>query len=254
MTPALRHRFKFFTLHLTGSAVALTLVLGGLYLGWYRWPGWYLTDARHVLGLVVLIDLIVGPTLTFTVAAPAKPRAVLARDMAVILTAQTIALAYGAGTLWEARPLYYTFSVDRLELVQASELNADEIARARRENPSLAPYWYSLPRWVWAPLPSNAEAASQIVKSAALGGTDVIQMPRYFRPWQQAQEPLRAELASIDEAKGLFGKQRQAVKARMVRLGLSTTDRNVLMLMGARPVAAVFDPATMRRLAVIGAN
>ncbi len=178
----------------------------------------------------------------------------LARDIAIILTVQVAALVYGAGTLWSARPLYYTFSVDRLELVQASDLSAAEVALAQKENPDLAPHWYSLPRWVWVPLPDDPEQASRIVQDAALGGVDVIQMPRYFRPWQQGQEQLRGELNTVDEAKGLFAKQRRAVKARMTRLGFSTTERNVLVLMGARPVAGVFDPTTVRRLAVLSAN
>ena len=37
-------RFKAFGLHLLGSTVALSSILGALYFGWYRWPGWYLTD------------------------------------------------------------------------------------------------------------------------------------------------------------------------------------------------------------------
>jgi len=32
-------RFKAFALHLAGSATVIQLVLGALYLGWYRWPG-----------------------------------------------------------------------------------------------------------------------------------------------------------------------------------------------------------------------
>ena len=38
----MRFRLRFFGLHLVASVVVLTLVLGSFYLGWYRWPGWYL--------------------------------------------------------------------------------------------------------------------------------------------------------------------------------------------------------------------
>ena len=44
----MRFRVKAFSLHLTGSACVLILVLGALYFGWYRWPGWYLAQALHV--------------------------------------------------------------------------------------------------------------------------------------------------------------------------------------------------------------
>ena len=119
----MKFRFKAFGLHLLGSAAVLSLVLGGLYLGWYRWPGWYLTDALHILVIVMVTDLVVGPTLTFLVANPAKPRRIFARDVGVILVVQLTALIYGATTLWLGRPIYYAFSVDCLQIVQASDIS-----------------------------------------------------------------------------------------------------------------------------------
>src|SRR6516162_6518077 len=109
----MRFRLAAFALHLLGSAGALTLVLGALYFGWYRWPAWYLVSVLHVVGIVVLVDLVIGPTLTLSVANPRKARRVFARDVAIIVTVQLAALVYGAVTLWNGRPLYYTFSVDR---------------------------------------------------------------------------------------------------------------------------------------------
>src|SRR5882762_2752146 len=183
----MRFRLKAFGLHLSASLTLLTLILGALYLGWYRWPGWYLTGVLHVLIIVGIVDLAIGPTLTLIVANPRKPRRALARDIGVIVTVQLAALIYGAATLWLGRPLYYTFSVDRLQIVQASDLERSEIALARTQNPALAPHWYSLPRWIWAPLPANPDEAGKIVGSTLFGGQDVIQMPRYFRPGEEGQ-------------------------------------------------------------------
>ncbi|HYL72372.1 MAG TPA: fimb protein, partial [Candidatus Dormibacteraeota bacterium] len=106
----MRFRLKAFGLHLTGSACALGLALGSLYLGWYRWPGWYLTGVLHVLVIVAIVDLGLGPTLTLIIANPRKPRRELARDIGIIVSVQIAALIYGAATLWQGRPLYYTFS------------------------------------------------------------------------------------------------------------------------------------------------
>ena len=188
-------RLLAFGLHICASACALTLILGGMYVGWYRWPGWYLSGVVHVVGIVVLVDLVIGPTLTLVIANPDKPRRELARDLAMIVSVQLIALLYGAATLWQGRPLYYTFSADRLEMVQASDLEADEIRLAQQQNPALAPHWYSLPRWVWAPLPDDPAEAAKIVNGTVLGGgQDVIDMPRYFRSWEQGLPKLRGQL------------------------------------------------------------
>src|SRR5690348_14097091 len=127
----MKFRLSAFALHLLGSAGALSLVLGLLWMGWYRWPGWYLCGALHIVGLVILVDLIVGPTLTLVVASPTKTTRGLARDIGIIVAVQLTALIYGAVTLWGGRPLYYTFSANRLETVQASDIDADEAVLAR---------------------------------------------------------------------------------------------------------------------------
>jgi hypothetical protein len=251
----MRFRLQAFGLHLTGSATALTLVLGSLWLGWYRWPGWYLSSALQVVGIVVMVDLVLGPTLTLIVASPGKPRAELARDISIIVTVQLIALVYGGVTLWGGRPLYYTFSVDRLELVQASDLKPGDIATGRRQNPQLASFWYSLPRWIWAPLPDNPEEAQKIAMGSAFGGADVIQMPRYFRPWEQGLPDLRKRLQKLDEMKYFNPTEKRTLKSRMTQRGLSADQANTMVMWGgSRRVLAVFDLETLRIQALIRAD
>jgi len=249
----MRFRLKAFSLHLLASACALILVLGGLWLGWYRWPGWYLADALHIVGLLILVDLALGPSLTLIVANPVKPRRELARDIAVIAIVQLAALIYGGATLWGGRPLYYTFSFDRLEIVQASDIKPDEFALAGERNPSLAPHWYSLPRWIWAPLPDGDEGV-RIGTGVLFGGMDVIDMPRYFKPWEQGLPRLRGELVRLDDMKYLSKPQKQTLRALMSKRGLPVDERNtIIMWGGSRRLLAVFDPATLRIVAILQA-
>jgi hypothetical protein len=245
-------RLKAFGLHLTGSACALTLVLGGLYLGWYHWPGWYLTEVLHVVGIVVMVDLALGPALTLVVANPSKSRRQLALDIGAIVTVQLAALIYGAVTLWVGRPLYYAFSVDRLEIVEANDLEADEIALGQRQNSTLAPHWYDLPRWIWAPLPENPAEAAKIAESATFGGKDVVQMPRYFRHWNDGLPQLLERLTRLDDIKELSRSERQDLRERMSRQGLAPDERNALLLWGdIRRVLVIFDPATLQIRAIL---
>lgn len=106
----MKFRLRAFALHLGASASVLTLVLACLYLGWYRWPGWYLSGAMSVLAVLCLVDLALGPCLTLVVANPHKARNTLKRDIVIIAVVQVVALIYGATTLWTGRPLYYTYS------------------------------------------------------------------------------------------------------------------------------------------------
>ncbi len=249
----MQFRLKAFLLHLSGSACILTLVLGGLWLGWYRWPGWYLANALHIVGLLILIDLAIGPVLTLIVANPVKPRRELARDVSVIVCVQLVALLYGAATLWSGRPLYYTFSFDRLEIVQASDIKPEESVLANRSNPSFAPHWYSLPRWIWAPLPEGEEGA-RIGTGVLFGGADVIDMPRYFKSWEQGLPRLRGELVRLDDMKYLSKSQKQALRRRMSEQGLPVDERNTMIMWGgSRRLLAVFDPTTLHIVAILRA-
>lgn len=249
----MRFRVTAFALHLLASTCVLTLVLGTLYGGWYRWPGWYLTGVLRVLLILLIVDLALGPIVTLIIANPRKPRRELTRDISIIVIVQLMALVYGTSTLWRGRPLYYTFSGDRLEMAQASALEPDELARARRENPAFAPHWYSVVRWVWAPLPDDPRESTRIIQSAILSGKDVIDMPRYFRPWSAGLPQLRGQLQAVGDMKQLSPSQKQTAAARMRWRGLAPGEHNALLMWGvdSRRLVAVFDLRTLAIKAIL---
>jgi hypothetical protein len=243
----MQFRLKAFSLHLLASAIALTLILGSLYLGWYHWPGWYLADVTQVVFVMVCVDVVLGPTLTLIIANKNKPRRELVRDIGIIVVVQLCALIYGSVSLWNGRPLYYAFSETVLQLVQAYDIDAAEAEAGRRQNPGLAPHWYSLPRWIWAPLPQNAEESQKIVASAVAGGDDVISMPKYFKPWEDGLPSLRSQLKKVDDV-AYFGKnEKTRLKERMKAARLPDDQSNSMTLTGrGHPLLAVFDPATLK--------
>src|SRR5450631_3121025 len=243
-------RLKAFSLHLLSSVTVLTLILGCLYLGWYRWPGWYLTDVTTVVLVMVCVDVVLGPTLTLIIANKTKARRVLARDIGIIVAVQLCALTYGSVSLWNGRPLYYAFSEGVLQLVQAYDIDANEAKLGREQNPTLAPHWYSLPRWIWAPLPQDPEISEQIVIGTVTGGDDVISMPRYFKPWEDGSLTLRSQLKKVDDV-AYFGKsERELLKEQMKAAGLPDDKLDTMPLTGrGHPLLAVFDPPSLRIIA-----
>src|SRR6185437_11199982 len=114
-------RLKAFLVHICSSAIVLSAILGALYFGWYRWPGWYVTGVMTVMAILIGVDLTLGPLVTFLIANPRKPRRELVRDVGVVVTVQLIALIYGASALWIGRPMYYVFWVNGFKVVAASE-------------------------------------------------------------------------------------------------------------------------------------
>ncbi len=249
----MKSRFIAFGWHFLGSATVLLLVLGALYVGWYHWPGWYLTGVKHLLPILIGVDLALGPLITFLLANPRKPLRTLARDVSMVVVVQIGALCYGTYTLWNGRPLYYAFSVNQLEVVQASDISAQDAELGRQVNPTLAPHWYSLPRWIYAPLPQDEAVSKAIVESAIQGGSDVTDMPRYYQPWSQGLPDLRKQLKKVDDLTFFSRQHRNELKQQMLQLGLPADSANTIALTSGRvlPLLAVFDLKTMRIQALL---
>lgn len=246
------YRIRMFGLHLLGSACVLALVLGGIFLGWYRWPGWYLAGAGGVSLMLAGVDLVLGPCLTGIIAAPGKPLRELRRDIGIIVSVQLLALSYGAYSLWSGRPLYYAFSENMLQLVQAYDISAEDRNSGLQSNPALAPRWYSRPRWIWAPLPEDAGESQRIVQSAITGGADVVAMPRYYRPWEQGVEALRGQLQPVAKIRFLGSGEQKRLAERMQADGLAPDRANAIIFMGrGTRLLAVFDPQRVRLLGLL---
>jgi hypothetical protein len=251
----MRFRLKAFSLHLLTSAAVLALILGSLYFGWYRWPGWYLTDVTRVIIVMVCVDVVLGPTLTLIIANKNKPRRELARDIGIIALVQVCALAYGSVSLWNGRPMYYAFSESILQLVQAYDIDESEAKLGREQNPALAPHWYNLPRWIWAPLPNDTEARQKIVGAAISGGDDVISMPRYFKPWQEGLPSLRSQLKKVDDVAYFAKSEKKKLKEKMRAAGIADDQADVMPLTGrGHPLLAVIDPTNLKITAVFNAK
>jgi hypothetical protein len=207
-----------------------------------------------VVVVLICVDLTLGPLFTFIVARSTKPRRELVRDIAIIATVQLAALTYGAVSLWSGRPLYYAFSVNVLQLVQSYDINAQERSAARAHHVALQPHWYSLPRWISAPLPSDPEEARKIAMAAFSGGDDIISMPQYFKSWEQGLPQLRKQLKTVDKVAYFSRPQKQALEQRMRALGLNTDQVNAMPLTGrGDPLLVVFDPATLKIRAIVAA-
>jgi hypothetical protein len=248
-------RLKTFGLHLLASTVALALIFGTLYFGWYRWPGWYLADVSHVVLVMAGVDIVVGPLLTFTLASPRKPRKELIRDIMMIVIVQLCALGYGTISLWHGRPLYYAFSENELQMVQAYDIDPQEVLLAHQQKSEFVPHWYSLPRWIWAPLPQDSDVSSKIVASAIFGGDDVTSMPRYFKRWELGVPALRTQLKKLDDQKYFLGPEKKRLKERMQAAGVATDQPDTIPMTGrSRPLLIVFDPASMRVTSIFKAS
>ena len=241
----MKFRLKALGWHFGASMAALLLVVGTLYLGWYRWPGWYLSGLLTILPITIGVDAVLGPLMTFMIASPKKSRNELGRDLAVIVGVQVLALGYGAFTMWSGRPLYYAYSGKELSVVQASDLEPAEINLGQQTNPDFAPYWYSLPKWVYAPNPPAGSAAAKAQQSPG-DMSDSTETPSDMRPWSQGLADLRQKLKKVDDWGYFSNIQKQVLEQRMTAQGYAVDAADTMPMTGKRaPLLAIFDTNSM---------
>jgi hypothetical protein len=243
-------RYRAFVTHLAASFFVLLLLLGVLYAGWYRWPGWYLAGAEVIGGLMVMVDVGLGPLGTLVISNPVKSRREWRRDISMIVAVQLLALAYGCYTLWEGRPLFYAFSLNRIEMVRSADFKEKDIQAARETGAAIQPDWLSPVRWIWARLPDDPDEQLKIVMSTVFGGDDVTVIPQYFRPWDEARLVMSSAYIPVTRLSHLYGWSGAEYAQRLADLNRAPEELGVLPVKGSRRDGAwIFDRKTATPLA-----
>lgn len=119
---SLRDRLRASGIHLllSGTVAALcALLVFGI---WYPYPYREISGGRELFLIVVVVDIILGPLITFTVFNRAKPYEELRRDLIIVVLLQIGALAYGLWTVSAARPVHMVFEFDRFRVVHAIDV------------------------------------------------------------------------------------------------------------------------------------
>jgi hypothetical protein len=110
-----------------GIAFFAAFVVFGL---WYPTPYDALSGGRDLFWMVVVIDVILGPFITFLIFSKNKRRRELILDLTVVAIIQFGALGYGLWTVFVARPVYLVFEYSRFSVVHAVDINPKQLASA----------------------------------------------------------------------------------------------------------------------------
>ena len=218
---AWRPRARAAALHLVASIVVATLVGLLVFSLWYPYPYREISSGRELFQLVVLVDVVLGPALTFVAFNRAKPAAELRRDLAMIVALQLAGLAYGLWTVQLARPVHMVFEYDRFRVVHRAEIPLELEQRAPAAipvAPLAGPTLISL-------RPFRGQAEEVEFTTAALGGVHLSARPELWqeyalgrarvlqaaRPAAQLAQRFPGRAAEIDAALRATGRDAAAV-------------------------------------------
>jgi hypothetical protein len=178
-------------IHLVLSLVVTMVAAMLVWWGWYPAPYDQLSGGRGLFLLIVMVDVICGPVLTFAVFDLSKRRAELRRDLFMIGVLQLIALIYGLHTVMESRPIYLVHEVDRFRVItRADYLGVDVSPQIAMLAPDMQAGLFSGPILVGTRAPRDAREKSLILFEAMQGGRDFAQRPDFYLPYDDAYAPV----------------------------------------------------------------
>lgn len=219
-----------------GWHLLISLLIAGLAAGlvfglWY--PGAFreLAGGRELFLLIVSVDVVLGPLLTFAVFNRKKGWPHLRRDLAVIGFLQLMALGYGMHTVYIARPVALVFEVDRLRLVTALDVYEPELAQARPEYQSLpltGPWLLSLRE------AKPGREKSDALTMALERGIDMGQRPKFWQPYDDGRAAVLSHSRPLAILLARYPEIRASVEDALAGKSLAGSSVRFMPLTGTR--------------------
>jgi hypothetical protein len=200
-------RFRAFAIHLAISFIIFLIFLAVMRFAWYPWPYFEINGGWSVLQLLIGVDVVLGPLLTLIVFKSGKRG--LKFDLSCIALLQLGAIIYGAHIVYQERPLFTLYAVDRFTVIVAGEVDPSELKYAELKR--LAGIG---PMLAYLGKPKDIEEANRVLFELMEGGKDRERRPEYYEPYDPYRQPARAELEqrNLDLAK-IRGSGAQAAQA-----------------------------------------
>jgi len=223
-------------------------VIGMVYWIWYPAPTLEVVGAFPIIRLLVLVDLVIGPLLTMIVYVHGKPG--LKFDLTVIALLQIAALVYGSYRLYEERPEFLVFAVDRVEFVSSRQIDETAIQFDRSDAARFA----NLVQ-VFARSPESPEEHQRYLESIMAGQPDLERRAEFWEPWAAGAEVIRNRVKPIDEIKASSTRESDNIRQVIDEYGDLHPNLGVLPIGGIeRDLGMLIDRDTLEVLDLLDAN
>lgn len=120
-------RIKAFLFHLLASVLIVGTVVSLIAFIWYPGPYFPLNHTPRIVAMLVMVDVILGPSMTLLVFKPTKSKRELTLDIGVILVVQFSALVYGIHSTYSVRPLFNAFYFDQFMVSTADDIDESKL-------------------------------------------------------------------------------------------------------------------------------
>lgn len=194
-------RWKAAGIHCVISFLLVSVIAALMAMIWYPPVLAWASGKTGLVGILLGVDICIGPLLTLLVFKAGKPG--LKFDLSVIALLQIFALAYGVYSMFEARPVYIVFAVDRFDLISAVDIPQQSLEKAKQERYKSIPL--TGPQIIAARLPQDPDENFKLSISALKGGPDLAQLPQYYLAYEEARQDVLKKALPIDKLLGKGG-------------------------------------------------
>ena len=170
-------RAQLFQIRFAATMSALILAFVVVRFLWFPGDYFAISGVTKLLLVLVAANVVVGPGLSTLVYKPGKWG--LRFDLVAIACIELAILGWGMHEIYERRPVFAVFSVDRFEAVTRSEVDISQLRDGR-----LATRPGYTPRLIYAALPTDPEVMNQLIDDTVfLGRKDIDRRPEFWRPY-----------------------------------------------------------------------
>lgn len=172
------------------AAIAATMV----FEVWFPHPYELIEGGRRLFEIIVIVDVVCGPALTFVLFDSNKTKKSLFLDLSLVFFIQMVALIYGLHSVYAARPVFLVFEVDRFRVVSSrdiSEVNLSEVKLPFRESGFLGP------KVIAARVPKPGDADYLQSLDLSLKGVEPALRPNLWRPYEDQENLVKNKLYSL---------------------------------------------------------
>jgi len=228
MTPSLKHRFRLSGLHLLWSLALAALVALLIFWVWFPAPFRELSVGRRLFVILVAVDVVLGPCATFVISRLGKSQREWRLDVSLIVLLQALALGYGVWTMYQARPVYMAFEIDRFRVIHAVDVPhqlMSAVPAQFRHLPIAGP-------GLVAVRPFRNEQERMDATMAAIQGVYLGARPDLWMPYADAVPQILSEAQEMSRLVERKPEAQTMVRELASRLGVETTNLKYLPVAG----------------------
>lgn len=204
-------------IHLLASAGIASFCAVFIFFAWYPPPFDQLSGGRFLVFLIIGIDAVCGPLLTFIVFNPNKQKKEMRRDLGFIIALQLIALSYGIYSAMQARPVWIAFESDRFRIVSVPDIAPEDLVYAPEALRNLS---LTGPKMLGVRLASNSdpEFAKSILLSAE--GFHPAFRPSRWIPYSHQLEKVLSEAKPLSNLYAKNSEEKNTIDKAVKKSGL----------------------------------